>query len=112
MIHPGFPLGFAGAGVGSGFVRTGAGVGVSLRGRRVVRFGGFSSISRTRSSFVFIFQIWPLLPIGSMVARQYITRDKSVNQFSPVTRLPFIAFGPMAFSARHSTHASGPGAPG
>jgi hypothetical protein len=46
----------------------------------------------TWTSFVFIFQIWPLLPIGSMVARQYITRDKSVNQFSPVTRLPFIAF--------------------
>merc|ERR1719502_2056801 len=45
----------------------------------------------TWSTYIYVFMIWPLVPIGSMIARQYITRDKQVNQFSPITTLPFLA---------------------
>jgi hypothetical protein len=42
-------------------------------------------------TYILVAMIWPQVPIGSMIARQYITRDKQVNQFSPITTLPFIA---------------------
>merc|ERR1719281_1913615 len=42
-------------------------------------------------TYIFVVMLWPLVPIGSMIARQYITRDKQVNQFSPITTLPFLA---------------------
>jgi hypothetical protein len=53
--------------------------------------GWVASENSLYRTYIYTGMVWPLWPIGSMIARQYITRDKQVNQFSPITTLPFLA---------------------